>query len=309
MSRRSKSAEIEIPSMEPYLRKIVLVAFTVLGIGFILVNVPITILLGYSVSQLEISSQQIVTEISGIMLFILASIALMIIGLLLVIGAVKYYERDIMKGVVFLGALLASFYLLLLGVGSMLLTQETNIDALLMLTGSVLVLVSVALYIMPSFPLKIGGASIGVLGGVFLAKVIYNAPILSYAFGWNIPFTGPFMSMVVLESIVVILGPTAALVHSFSSNHSELKPLTHVFLSLIALIYGIGLFIGSLLLSLSFWNWIWKSPWSGPFLNMPNWVLSTVVFWSASLFLIVVGGIMLVVSSFMGFILVAQELS
>lgn len=295
--------------IEPLLRKIILLAFTVLGIGFILVNVPITILLGYSVSKLEISSQQVVTEISGTILFILASIALMAVGLLFVIGAIQYYESSITKGVFFIGAFLTSFYLLCLGVGSILLIQETTLDAVLMLSGSILILVSVALYMMPSFRLNMGGATLGVLGGVILARVIYNAPILDIAFKWDVPFTGPFMSMVVLEGIVVVLGPVASFVHLFSSNHTEANSLTHVFLSLVALIYGIGLFIGSLVLSLSFWNWIWKYPWIGPFYGMQSWVLSTVVFWSASLFFIAIGGIILVVSSFLGFISVAQEFS
>jgi len=309
VSNRSKSTKKGSVGEEPLLKKMVLVAFTILGIGFILVNVPITILLGYSIAQFEISSQQIVAEISGKILFILASIALMVVGLLFVVGAVQYYERTITKGVVFLGTLVASFYLLCLGVGSILLIQETNIDALLMLSGSVLIVLSVALYIMPSSPIKIGGAIIGVLGGVVIARVIYNVSILELVFKWDIPFTGPFMSMAVLEGIVLVLGPIVALAHLFSSNHIEGKSLTHVFLSLIGLIYGIGLFVGSLFLSLSFWNWIWKSPWIGPFHEMPNWVLSTVVFWSASLILIAIGGILLVISSFVGFISVAQEFS
>lgn len=309
VSNRSKSTKKRSVGEEPLLKKMILVAFTILGIGFILVNVPITILLGYSVSGLEISSQQIVAEISGKILFILASIALMIVGLLFVMGAVQYYEGTMTKGVVFLGTLVASFYLLCLGVGSILLIQETNIDALLMLSGSVLIVLSVALYIMPSSPIKIGGAIIGVLGGVVIARVIYNVSVLELVFKWDIPFTGPFMSMVVLEGIVIVLGPIAALAHLFASNRIEGKPLTHVFLSLIGLIYGIGLFVGSLFLSLSFWNWIWKSPWIGPFHEMPNWVLSTVVFWSASLILIAIGGILLVISSFVGFISVAQEFS
>ena len=309
MTNRSKSTKKRSVGEEPLLKKMVLVAFTILGIGFILVNVPITILLGYSIAQFEISSQQIVAEISGKILFILASIALMVVGLLFVVGAVQYYERTITKGVVFLGTLVASFYLLCLGVGSILLIQETNIDALLMLSGSVLIVLSVALYIMPSSPIKIGGAIIGVLGGVVIARVIYNVSILELVFKWDIPFTGPFMSMAVLEGIVIVLGPIAALAHLFYSNHIEGKSLTHVFLSLIGLIYGIGLFVGSLFLSLSFWNWIWKSPWIGPFHEMPNWVLSTVVFWSASLILIAIGGILLVISSFVGFISVAQEFS
>jgi len=300
--------EVEVADTEPLLRKMVLVALTVLGMGFILVNVAITILLGYSVSQLEISSQQAVTEISGTILFILASTALMVVGLLFVIGAVRYYEGGLTKGVVFLGALLASFYLFCLGTGAMLI-QETNLDALLLLAGSVLIMASAALYMMSSFPLKISGATLGVLGGVILARVIYNTPIFDLVFKWNVPFTGPFMSMVVLEGIVFILGPVAAFVHSLFANHNEGKSVTHVFLSLVALIYGIGLFIGSTFLSLSFWSWIWKSPWTGPFHGLPGWVLSTIVFWSASLFLIAIGGIVLVFSSFLGFVYVARELS
>jgi len=311
MSNRSKSTKKRSVGEEPLLQKLILSAFAVLGIGFILVNVPITILLGYSVAQLELSSQQIVAELSGRILFILASVALIVMGLLFVIGAVQYYERRISKGVVFLGTLVASFYLLCLGVGSTLLVQETNLDALLMLSGSILIVASVAIYMMPSFLLKIGGAALGVLGGVFLARVIYNTSILDLAFKWNMPFAGPFMSMVVLEGIVIVLCPITALVHLFSANHSDGKQLTHVFLSLVALIYGMGLFVGSLFLSLSFWaDGIWKYPYMvGPFSGMPNWVLSTVVFWSASLLLIAIGGILLVISSFVGFISVAQEFS
>jgi len=313
MKNRPKSTKTRSVSVEPLLQKTVLIAFTVLGISFILVNVPITILLGYSVSELEISSQQIAAEISGTIMFILASIALMVVGLLLVIGAVQYYERGITRGVVFLSTLVASFYLLCLGVGSIVMTQETNFDALLMLIASILFVVSAALYMTPSFRLKISGdilgAMLGVLGGAILALAIYNVPILDIIFKWDLPFTGPFMSMVALEGIAVVLGPISALVYLLSSNHSEGKPLSHVFLSLTALIYGIGLFIGSFALSLSFWNWIWKSPWYGPFHGMPSWVLGTLVFWSSSLLLIAIGGIILVASSFLGFIYVVQELS
>lgn len=287
----------------------ILVALVVLGIGFILVNLPITILLGYSVSQFEIYSQQIVTEVFGRILFILASIALMVLGLLFILGAVQYYEKELTRGVVFLGALVTSFYLLCIAVGSILLAQETNLDALLMLSGSVIILASFALYMLPSFPLKLGGATLGVLGGVILARVIYDTPVLELVFRWNIPFTGPFMSMSVLEGIVILLAPIAALAHLFSSKNSEGKPLTRFFLSLVALIYGVGLYVGSLVLCVSFWNWIWKSPWIGPFHGMQNWALSTVVFWSASLLLVAIGGVVFVASSLLGFISVAQEIS
>jgi hypothetical protein len=308
-SRKSKNPKEPIidAADPPLLRKIILTAFAVLGIGFILVNIPATIMLSYSVSTLEISSQQVVAEISSGILFILASIALIILGLLFVAGAIQYYEGNMSRGVIFLGALMVSFYFLCLAVGSALLTQKTTLDTLLTLVASILIVVSVTLYLMPSFNLKIGGAALGILGGTILVKVINNASVLKIAFGWNVPFTGPFMSMVLLESIVVILGPIAAFVHVFFSDHSEGKSLTQIFLSLIALIYGVGLFIGSFVLSLSFWNWIWKSPWIGPFHGMPNWIVSTVVFWSASLFLISIGGLILILSSFLGFIFIARE--
>lgn len=298
--------------MEPLLRKMVLAAFTVLGTGFVLVNVPITLLLGYSVSQFQITSQQVVTEIAGRLLFILGSVAFMVVGLLLVIAAI-YYDGIVPKGIIFLGALSASFYLLCLGVGSTLLSQEANFHALLMTVAPILIVASAALYMMPSFHPKINGsmlgAMLGVLGGIILAEAVYNIPILNLAFEWDVPFTGPFMSIVVLESIAVVLGPIATLLHSFHTIRSKGTTLTHTLLSLVALIYGIGLFIGSLVLSLSFWNWIWKAPWTGPFHGMPSWALSTIIFWSASLFLTGIGGIILVASSFLGFISVARELS
>jgi hypothetical protein len=309
VGRNSESTKTRTVSTESLHQKLILIAFTVLGIGFILVNVPVTILLGYSVLQLEIASQQVVSEFSGRVLFMLASIALMILGLLFVIGAIQYYGRNLARGVVFLGTIVASFYLLCLGVGSVLLIQEANLDALLILSGSVLIMVSVVLYMMPSFPFKMCGALIGVLGGVIIARFIYNTSVLDLVFEWGVPFTGPFMSMATLEGIVVILGPIAALANLFSSSQNGEKPLTHGFLSLNALIYGISLFVGSLVLFLSLWNWIWKSPWIGPFHAMQSWILSTIVFWSASLFLLVIGGIILVISSFVGFILFAQEVS
>jgi len=307
-SRKSKNPKEPLEDMNLLiLRKIILIAFTVLGIGFILVNIPPAIMLGYSVSLMEISSQQMVAEISGRLLFILASIALTVLGLLFVIGAIQYYEGGMLRGVVFLGALMIAFYMLCLAAGSALLTQKTTLDTLLTIILSIFIILSVTLYLMSSFTLKMGGAVLGIVGGALLVRVINNTSILKIALNWDLPFTGPFMSMVLLESIVVILGPVAAFVHAFFAKHSEGKSLTQILLALIALIYGVGLFIGSLVLSLSSWSWIWKSPWLGPFHGMPNWVLSTVVFWSASLLLISVGGLILIASSFLGFIFIARE--
>lgn len=291
-----------------FLRKTILIAFTVLGMGFILVNLPITVLLGHSISNLEISSQQVVAEISGKMLFILASIALMAVGLLFIIGAIQYYEGYLARGIVFLGALFASFYLFCLAVGALLI-HETGFNILLLLAGSILIMASVVFYMMSSFILKISGAVLGVLGGISLAWAIHSVAPLDLAFNWSLPFTGPFMSMVTLESVAVILGPTAALINSLFEEGREGTSVTRAFLSLIALVYGTGLFVGSIFLSLSLWNWIWKSPWVGPFHGMPGWILSIVIFWSASLFLVAIAGILLVVVSFLGFVSLAREFS
>jgi len=140
-----------------------------------------------------------------------------------------------------------------------------------------------------------------------LAVGILGTPVLDLVFGWGLPFNGPFMSMMILESVAVVLGPTAVLVNSVFSNSPEHRPLTHLFLLIVALVYGIGLFVGSLVVSFSFWDLIWKSPWVGPFHGLSYWVTSVVVFWSASLILLNIGGLVLTVTSCLGFVFVARE--
>jgi hypothetical protein len=75
------------------------------------------------------------------------------------------------------------------------------------------------------------------------------------------------------------------------------------------LIYGIGVFIGPLILSFSFLDIVWKAPWLGPLYGLPSWVVDTTIFWSASLVLLEIGGILLILSSCLGFVFAAQEFS
>jgi hypothetical protein len=103
------------------------------------------------------------------------------------------------------------------------------------------------------------------------------------------------------------LGPASAFVYSIVANRKE-EPVAHAFLSMIALVYGIGMFIGSQVLAFSFLNLLWKAPYEGQVLyGSPQWIFGTVAFWSASLILLMIGGIILIVSSCMGFIFAAQE--
>jgi len=295
--------------VELLLRKIVLAALTMLGIGYVLVNAPIAVLIGYSASTFPIASQANVSAVAGRTLFFMASIIASILGALFIFCAVQFYERSQVKGTVLLGALLGSFYLLCLGVGSTLLLSEINLSALMLIVAPLLVATSVAAYTSPSTRFRIVGAVLSMVGGVTLAYAIFNFRILDLVFAWDIPFTGPFMSLIVLESAVVILGPAAASVSSLLSQRLEERPVTHVLILLVALVYGVGAFVGSFVLSLNFWNLIWKSPWLGPFNGVADWIMSTVVFWSASLVLMDIGGVLLIVGACLGFVYVAQEFS
>jgi len=265
------------------------------------------VLLGNAVMQVPISSQENIAVLSGRILFLMAAIVLAIVGVLFIVNGVQFYEGSSVRGVALLSVLLSSLYLLCLGVGATLLLSVISFSSALLIVSPILTMVGAATYVVPSRRFQLVGSLVSVVGGILLAVGILSTPLLDLVFGWGIPFNGPFMSMVTLESVVVVLGPTAALVHSLSSERLEHRPLAHIFPLLVALVYGIGLFIGSLILSFSFWNLIWKSPWVGPFHGLAQWVLGVVVFWSASLVLLDVAGIVLVVTSCLGFVFVARE--
>jgi len=295
--------------MELNLRKLALSALTMLGVGYVIVNVPIMILSGYFWSTIPISSQANIAAISGRILFMMASAISSALGVVFVLFGVRFYEGNSLKGTAFLVLLLASFNLLCLGVGSILLLQGERPAAFLLLPGPILAMISAATYMVPRRRFQLVGSVLGIVGGGMLAYALFDVRILELVFNWGIPITGPFMSLPVVESIVVVLGPVAAFVHSILGTEMEERPLKHLFVVLIALVYGIGVFIGSLILSMSLWDLVWKSPWIGPLMGLPDWVMNTIVFWSASLFLFNIGGIILIIASCVGFAFVAREFS
>ena len=293
------------------LRKLVLAAATLLGVGYIVVDIPIVVLLGHQFIQIPIDSMQNISKLASITLFLMASILLMILGCFFIIGGLQFYRGGAHQGVIFLGSLLASFYLLCLGLGSLLMVSQLNLSVMLLIVSPVLVMGAAATYMGRSISFKLIGSALGIIGGILLAVAIFNHRILEPAFGevfkGSVPFPGPFMSIAAMEAIVVILGPLTAFIYSILAERRE-EPVAHAFLSIIALLYGIGMFIGSQVLAFSFLDLLWKAPYPRQILyGVPQWIFGTVAFWSASLFLLMIGGIILIVSSCMGFIFTAQE--
>jgi len=300
--------------LESVLRKMVSVAVVFIGLGYVLPSIATVFMLNYFVSYYPIESLKNIYMISGIMLFIIASILLMTVGVIIVIGGLQYFVGKVPRGAMFLGILLSSFYLLCLGIGASLIQiqRQLSLPLWMMIAGSVLAMASAAVYMAPSPRFKVAGSLIGIAGGVLLAIAIYNSEILELVFDeqappWNVPFPGPFMSIAILEGFALILGSITALIHAIARSRE--KPVTYVFLSIVALIYGIGVFIGSLILSFSFLNLVWKAPWELALHGQPQWVVNTVIFWVASLGLLEIGGILLILSSCVGFIFAAGQFS
>jgi len=301
--------ETRLLGMEWNLRKLALSALTMLGVGYIMSNMPVMILLGYFWSTIPISSQANIAAISGRILFIMASTISLALGGIFVLSGVRLYEGNSLKTTAFLGVLLGSFYLLCLGTGSILMLQGEKPAAFFLLASPILAMISAALFMVPQKRFQLVGSVLGVVGGGMLAYALLDIRMFELVFNWGIPLTGPFMSLLVVESAVVVLGPVAAHVHSVLGTQREERPLKHLFVLLVALVYGVGVFIGSLVTSMSLWDLIWKSPWTGPLMGLPGWVMNTIVFWSASLFLFNIGGILLIVASCLGFVFVAREFS
>lgn len=289
------------------LRKLVLATGVVLGSGFILTNVASSIILAYQTMQFSISSSSQITSLFGTLLFLAASIILVILGAFLVVGVIYFYRWGAPEGILSLGILLGSLYLLLLGVGSILL--HPSIESMLLLLSAVFFMVGSAAYMSTTFDFKFTGSFMIFGGGILLATVLLNYPVWEIVFTeWDAPFLGPFMSLNLIEAILMIVAPAAVLVDLIVQKRKE-KSTIHIFLPIITLIYGMSMFIGTLFLTLNLWNLLWKAPWLGPLYAVPEWVFGATVFWSVALMILAVGGIFLGVSSFMAFANVTSVLS
>ncbi len=294
--------------VESSLRKLALAAASLLGVGYVAISVPVLVLLVHRFLQIPIASMENVNALASTTLFFMASVLLMLLGCFLVIGGLQYYRGGAHAGVVFLGSLLGCSYLLCLGLGSLLIEPQVNIYAIFLTISPVLIMGAVAVYMGRLGAFKLIGSVLGIVGGVLLAFALVNYQIFEFVFGWGIPFPGPFMSVPFLEAIVIVMGPLAGFVFFVLSGHEE-KPVAYTLVSIMTMVYGVGTFVGTQVLAFGFLNYLWKAPWEGPFYAMPPWVFNAVAFWSASLFLLMIGGIMLVVSSCLGFVFAAEEFS
>jgi len=283
------------------------VAAVFIGFGYVLSSIVTVIMVTYFSSQYPIESVENIYWFSGIVLFVIASFLLVAVGVFLVVGGLKYFVGTVSQKIMFIGIMLSSFYLLCLGTGSALVLQQVDWLTLLLVATAILIVASATVYLTPSFRLKSVACLLGILGGISLAAATLDSPILDLVFMWNIPFPGPFMSMAILEGLAIVLVSITALVYSVLGDGE--KPTTHILLSLVALVYGVGVFVGSLVLSLNLLNLIWKAPWDLALYQQPNWVVNTVIFWAASLGMLEIGGIVLILSACAGFVLATKKFS
>ncbi|MDH5390438.1 MAG: hypothetical protein OEX10_04720 [Candidatus Bathyarchaeota archaeon] len=293
--------------LESALRKIVSVAAVFIGLGYVLPSIATIIMLNYFSSKYPIESVENIYWFSGTITLIIAFILLIAIGVFIAFGGLRFFGGTASEKIIFVGIVLSSFYLLCLGTGSALILQEVNWSILLLVATAILLVASATVYMVPSFRLKFVACLLGIVSGIFLTTVTLNSPILDLVLKWDVPFPSPFMSMAILEGLTIVLASITALIYSILGNGEN--PIGHTFLSMVALIYGIGVFVGSLVLSLNFLNLIWKAPWELALHGQPDWVLSTVIFWAASLGMLMIGGILLILSACMGFLLATKQFS
>jgi len=289
-----------------FLRKLLVSALFVLGAGYALNSVPMILMFHYRFSQLSISSFQNVLDMIGILLIMFASVIFIALGVLVVVGAIKYYLGDFSRGIVVVGVFLGSLYLLCLGVGSVLLISETDWGAVLLTISPMFFMTAIACHVLNTRRAKLVGSLLGLLGGTLFAFAVspaFRVQIFKLVFTeWDVSVPGPFMSLTVVEGPALAFGSLAALFHSMLEENGE-NPVKYLLYPIATLAYGFGLVIGPLVLSLSFLNLLWKAPWLGPIHNAPGLVFSTITFWSASLVMLIIGGILLILTSFAGFYL------
>jgi hypothetical protein len=292
--------------LQSFLRKLLLSALFVLGAGYALNSVPMILMFQYRLSQLSISSLQNVFDMTGILLIIFASVIFIALGVLVVVGAIKYYLGDFSRGIVVLGVFLGSLYLLCLGMGSVLLTSGTDVGAVLLTISPMFFMTAIACHVLGTYRSKLVGSLLGLLGGIIFAFAVspaFRVQIFKLVFTeWDVSVPGPFMSLAVVEGPALAFGSLAVFFHFMLEENGE-TPVKFLFYPIATLAYGFGLVIGPLVLSLSFLNLLWKAPWIGPIHNAPGLVFSTITFWSASLVMLIIGGILLILTSFAGFYL------
>jgi len=287
--------------------KIVLVSIVMLGVGFVASNIATVVLTGYELSETVISSSENAIKFSGLTLFLIAFLVMLIIGVFIIIGGTQYnIDETPPRRIVWFGIQITSVYLLCLGIGSLFLSEMQQ--GLVLLTGSVLIMIGIGVYITGSQIPKTIGSGIWAAGGILLAYSNFQLSPLELIFNWDVPFTGLFLSMPTTEAIAILIVSLGMVVHTFCSEILELEShLNKPILCAVGIIFGLGVFAGSLQFCLNILNHIWKAPWLPPFYGLPDWVMNTLVYWAASTVVLEIGAILLIVASCLGFVETIKE--
>jgi hypothetical protein len=287
--------------------KIILVSIVMLGVGFVASNIATVVLTGYELSETVISSSENAIRFSGLTLFLIAFVVMLIIGVFIIIGGTQFnIDETPPRRIVWFGLQIASIYLLCLGIGSLFLSEMQQ--GLVLLVGSVLIMVGTGVYISGSHVTKTIGSGIWAAGGILLAYSNFQLSPLELIFNWEVPFTGLFFSMPTTEAIAILIVSLGVVVHTFCSEILELEShLNKPILCAVGIIFGVGVFAGSLQFCLNILNHVWKAEWLPPFYGLPDWVMNTLVYWAASTVVLEIGAILLIVASCLGFVETIKE--
>lgn len=299
--------------MNSIMSKFVLASVIMLGVGIVASNIATVVITGYKFSQIPPESAEKAAELSGLTLFLIAFMMLIITGVFVIIGAAQYnIDKTPPRRVVSFGVQIASIYLLFLSIGSLFLSEMKL--GLILLVSSVLIMIGVGVYISGAQRSKTIGSCIWAAGGILLAYSNFQFSPLESAFNWPLPFTGLFLSMPITEAIAILIVSLGMSVHTFFSEILKWEShLNKVILCAVGIIYGVGVVAGSLQFSLNILTYVWKAPWPpvplhpSPFYGLPEWVINTLIYWAASKIVLGIGAILLIVTSCLGFVGTMKE--
>lgn len=301
--------------------KFVLASVILFGVGFIASNIATIVITGYELSQIPPESAENAMKLSGLALFLIAFLVLLIFGVFIIVGGTQYnIDKTPPRRVILFGIQIASIYLLCLSIGSFFISEMPL--GLLLLASSVLIMIGTGVYTSGSQRSKIIGSCMWAAGGIFLAysnflgySNFHFSPLkLVTNWGRDLPFTGLFLSMPINEAIAILIVSLGTVAHTFFSEVLEWEShLNKATLCTVGIIYGVGVIAGSLHFSLNILTYVWKTPYPPTpvapslFYGLPEWVVNALLYWAASTIVLAIAAVLLVVASCLGFIETAKR--
>jgi hypothetical protein len=292
--------------LESITSKLVLASVILFGVGFIASNIATVIITGYKLSQIQPDSAENAMRLSGLTLFLIAFLVLLILGVFVIVGGTQYnIDKTPPRRIVLFGIQIGSIYLLCLSIGSLFLSEMQL--GMVLLVGSVLLMIGTGVYTSGSQRSRIIGSCMWAAGGIFLAYSNFQFSPLESALGWGLPFTGLFLSMPINEAIAILIVSLGTVGHTFFSEVLEWEShLNKAIVCTVGIVYGVGVIAGSLHFCLNILVYIWKAPWPSLFYELPDWIINTLLYWAASTIVLAAAAVLLLVASCLGFIETAK---